>query len=277
MAKTLKGITIEFDGDTSGLTQALKKVDGETKKVQTELKNVENLLKFDPSNTVLLAQKQELLGKAVSNTETRLDALKKAQAEVEREFKNGNLNEDQYRKFQRELIATEGQLKSLKGQLKSVDAKIDVEADTSKLDKIKSGLKEIESIAKETGKEIEDGLKKGFEVGAKAAAGVGVAAIGAAAGVGAFVESQKEMSMDLARLRTNAESAGFSLDKIEDGFKKVAAVSGETDSAIETMSNLMATDFSENQLAEALDYINGAAIKFSDTLKTEGIADGLTK
>ena len=275
MTKNIKGITIEFEGDTTGLTQALKKVDGETKKVQTELKQVENLLKFDPSNVELLAQKQKLLGDAVDSTSKRLDALKQAQSEVERQFKNGEIGEEAFRKFQREIIATENKLDAFKKQVKAVDAKIDMQADTSKLDKAKSALKGLGSTAESVGKEIGNGLKKGFEVGAKAAAGVGVAMAGAAVGAGAFVESQKEMNMDLARLRTNAEQSGRSLSAMEEGCKKVAVVSGEADSAIEAVSNLMATGFDDNQLAEALDYVNGAAIKFSDTLKTEGIADGI--
>lgn len=107
----IQGITIELDGDTTGLTQALKKVDGETKNVQKELKQVERLLKLDPSNVELLSQKQKLLGDAVQSTSKRLDALKQAQAEVERQFKSGEIGEEQYRAFQREIVATEGKLK----------------------------------------------------------------------------------------------------------------------------------------------------------------------
>ena len=68
---------------------------------------------------------------------------------------------------------------------------------------------------------------------------------------------------------------GFDYKNIEDGFKKVAAVTGEADSAVETLSNLMQSGFNDQQLASVIDDINGAAIRFSDTLKTEGIADGI--
>lgn len=271
----IQGITVELNGDTTGLNDALKSVDKQTKSVQSELKSVDRLLKFDPSNVELLSQKQQLLGDAVNSTSQRLDALKQAQSEVERQFANGDIGADQYRAFQREIIATEGQLDSFRKQLQSVDARLEVDTDTSALDKMQDELRDVAETAKKVGKGIGDGLKKGAEVGAKAVAGIGLAAAGAVAGVGAFVESQKEMSTDLARLKTNAETAGFSLESVEAGFKKVAAVSGEADSAVEAMSNLMATDMSENQLAEMLDYVNGAAIKFSDTLKTEGIADGI--
>lgn len=271
----IRGITIELNGDTTGLNDALKTVDKQTNAVQSELKQVERLLKFDPTNVELLAQKQQLLGDAVNSTSTRLDALKQAQAEVERQFASGEIGAEQYRAFQREIVATEGRLQAFQRQLASTDAKLEVDADTSVFERVKDELGDIADKAKETGAKIGKGISDGAKVAAKGVAAIGAAAVGAAVGAGAFVESQKEMNMDLARLRTNAETAGFSLDSIETGFQKISAVSGEADSAVEAMSNLMATDFSEAQLAEAIEYVNGAAIKFSDTLKTEGIADGL--
>ena len=118
-------------------------------------------------------------------------------------------------------------------------------------------------------------LLKGIGSAAKwgaALVGAGVAAVGAIAGV---VASTSELNKDLARLRANASDMGFDYKGIEDGFKKVAAVTGETDSAVETLSNLMQSGFNDQQLASVIDDINGAAIRFSDTLKTEGIADGI--
>lgn len=160
------------------------------------------------------------------------------------------------------------------GGLLASDGKvvIDVLLDDEQVEK---GIANIESDFTKLGGKGAKAFKglgtaiKGVGVAAGAMMGVGVAAITG------LVESTAELNGDLARLKANANAAGFSFGSIEDGFKKVAAVTGEMDSAVETVSNLMATDFSENQLSEALDYINGAAIKFSDTLKTEGIADGL--
>lgn len=96
-----------------------------------------------------------------------------------------------------------------------------------------------------------------------------------AAAVAGLAESTKELSTELARLQSNAETWGFTGEKIEESFKKVAAVSGDTGAAVEAVSNLMATGFDDNQLAEAIEYVNGAYVQFSDTLSTEGIADGI--
>ena len=95
MAK-IKGITIEIDGNTQGLEKALKGVEKNTTSIQKELKQVDKLLKFDPNNTVLLSQKQELLGKSISSTSEKLKVLKSVEEQVEAQFKQGKIGEDFY-------------------------------------------------------------------------------------------------------------------------------------------------------------------------------------
>ena len=115
--KSIRGITIELGGDTTGLQKALKTVDSTSVKLNSELKEVNKLLKFDPSNTELVAQKQKLLTDSIGNTSAKLDQLKSAQSQVEQQFKNGNIGEEQYRAFQREVAQTEQSLNSYKSQL----------------------------------------------------------------------------------------------------------------------------------------------------------------
>ena len=112
MADKIRGITIELGGDASGLSQALKDVNGDLNNTQKQLKDVERLLKLDPKNTELLAQKQKLLGDQIQNTKKKLDTLKQAQATMD---KNGvDKNSDQYMALQREIISTEREVESLK-------------------------------------------------------------------------------------------------------------------------------------------------------------------
>ena len=120
--KNIKGITIELDGNTTGLQKALKTVDSTSVKLNSELKEVNKLLKFDPSNTELVAQKQKLLTDSIENTSTKLDQLKSAQSQVEQQFKSGNIGEEQYRAFQREVAQTEQSLNSYKTQLGGLQA-----------------------------------------------------------------------------------------------------------------------------------------------------------
>jgi phage-related minor tail protein len=113
VANNIKGITIEIGGDTTKLDKALGSVNKNVKSTQSELKEVEKLLKLDPKNTEALEQKQKLLAKAVGETKEKLDVLKTAEAQVEEQFKNGEVSEEQYRALKREIEATELSLKKL--------------------------------------------------------------------------------------------------------------------------------------------------------------------
>jgi TP901 family phage tail tape measure protein len=113
-ASTIKGITIEIGGDTTKLDKALSGVNKQSRDLQKELKEVEKGLKLDPKNTELLAQKQTLLKEAVAATSEKLDVLKSAEAQVQKQFENGEVSEEQYRALQREIIKTEADLKNLK-------------------------------------------------------------------------------------------------------------------------------------------------------------------
>ena len=110
----IRGVTIEIGGDTTQLSKALKSVDKSLAQTQKSLTDVNRLLKFNPANTTLLKQKQELLGKQVKNTRDRLEELKKAQAEMDAQ--GVDKTSDQYMALQREIVATEGKLKNLQKQ-----------------------------------------------------------------------------------------------------------------------------------------------------------------
>ncbi len=114
----IKGITVEIGGDTTKLGKALKEVNRQTYSLQGELKGVNSLLKMDPSNVTLLKQKQDILTEAIKNTSDKLETLKNAQAQVEEQFKRGEIVADVYRDFQREIVHTEQKLESLTDQTK---------------------------------------------------------------------------------------------------------------------------------------------------------------
>lgn len=117
----IKGITVEIGGDTGPLTTALKGVNNTTRDLQGELREVNKQLKFDPTNTTLLEQKQKLLSESVTNTKTKLEALKEAEKQVQVQFEQGTIGEDKYRSLQREVIKTEDQLKNLEKQASASD------------------------------------------------------------------------------------------------------------------------------------------------------------
>ena len=115
-ASRIQGITVEIGGDTTKLTAALKGVNGEIRTTQSQLRDVERLLKLDPGNTELLAQKHRLLAEAVRETKEKLETLKAAAEQANEALAKGEITQEQYDGLQREIIETEEKLKSLEQQ-----------------------------------------------------------------------------------------------------------------------------------------------------------------
>ncbi len=122
MSKNIKGITIEIDGKTTGLEEALKRVNREASDANKELRNINKSLKFNPKDVTLLGQKQEVLSNQIQTTSDKLKTLKAAQSEVQSEFEKGNISAEQYREFQREIVETESKLNHYKKQLQDTDS-----------------------------------------------------------------------------------------------------------------------------------------------------------
>lgn len=231
----LKGITLEIGGDTTGLDAALKGVNKSISETQGELKQVERLLKLDPSNTELLAQKQELLTKSISDTENKLNSLKRAKEQADENGLRGTEEgKKAYRELQREIAATEQKLESFS----------------------------------ESNSKLGENLKKAF---------AGVAGTIAAVGTGmvALEESTREYRSDMSKLETNTNQAGLNFEKMQNNLTGLVALTDETDSSIEALSNLMQTGFNDTGIEKTLESLSGAIIAFPDTLKIESLADGL--
>ena len=116
MASRIQGITVEIGGDTTKLTTALKGVNSEIRNTQSQLRDVEKLLKLDPGNTELLSQKQRILNEEVQATKEKLEALKTASEQANAALEQGTISKDQYDALQREIIATEQALEDLEEQ-----------------------------------------------------------------------------------------------------------------------------------------------------------------
>lgn len=143
MAGNIKGITIEIGGDTQPLQTALKGVNKQASEATKELRQIDKALKFDTGNVTLLTQKQEVLAKQVETTKEKLATLRQAQAQVEAQFKAGNIGADQYRAFQREVESTQTVLKGYESKLESVNRALSengaqVETNQSKLNRLQN-------------------------------------------------------------------------------------------------------------------------------------------
>lgn len=143
----IKGITVEIGGDTVGLQNALRDVNKRTKEVQSELKDVERLLKFDPNNVEILAQKQELLTRSIQETTTKLDQLKQAESQVQAQFQRGDISQEQYRGFRRELQQTEQQLQGYQAALQDMQ---------TEQQQIERKTRDLSTVFEATGTSVED-------------------------------------------------------------------------------------------------------------------------
>ena len=114
--RDIRGLTIEIGGDTTGLQKSLKNVNTEIKTTQAQLKDINNLLKLDPTNTELLQQKQKALADEISSTKEKLEALKTAEQQAQQQFAEGKISQEQYDALKREIIAKEESLKSLEAE-----------------------------------------------------------------------------------------------------------------------------------------------------------------
>lgn len=193
---TIKGITIQFDGDTTKLGQALKQIDSQTRSLDKDLKQVNNALKFNPKNTELLAQKQQLLGQKIGETRKRLDALKAAQAKMD-DDPSVDKQSQEYMQLRREIITTESKLKHFIEQSK--------ELSKVKFEQVGSQITAVGDKMQSVGK----GLTKYVTAP--------ILGVGAAAGK-AFQEVDE--GMDIIAQKTGA--TGKALKGMEDSAKNIA-------------------------------------------------------
>lgn len=115
----IKGITIEFNGDTTKLGRALKDIDAKAKSVDKDLRAVNSALKFNPKNTELIAQKQTLLRQKIQQTKEQLEAYRAAQAKLD-DDPSVDKTSQEYMELRRQIITTESKLQHFEGELKKV-------------------------------------------------------------------------------------------------------------------------------------------------------------
>lgn len=163
MGNRIKGIIVEIGGDTTGLDKALRGVNSSITKTQSALNDVNKLLKLDPSNTVLVAQKQQLLSQAVSQTSDKLEALESAQEQVTAAFQRGDIGQDKYQAFQREVEETRGKLNQYKNDLSSLQTEQDrLSSNTARLEKLFSSTgTQVDDYADVLGSKLVSAIKNG--------------------------------------------------------------------------------------------------------------------
>lgn len=228
--KAVQGITIDIGGNTTPLNDALKEVNAKSRNLQTELKQVDKLLKLDPTNTELLAQKQQILSESIQNTEDKLNKLKEAQKNAKEQMQNGNdITAEQYRQLQRDIIRTEETLNSLKKA---------AEDSNGALDKVAEVSEKIGNKSDELGKKL-------LPVTA------GVAAIGTAS-----VAAASKFEDAFAKMLTIADTTEVSADDLKKSIKDLSDETGID--AAEIADNVYNAISAGQKTGDAVNFVNSA-------------------
>lgn len=245
----IKGITIKIGGDTTELGKALNSVNKQGDDLSNELREIDRLLKFDPKNTDLLAQRQAVLTRAIGNTAEKLETLREAERQVQRQFERGEVSEEQVRALQREIIATERRLNDYREEAEEAG----------------KGTKKLGNEAEQTGGAFE-------KIGNAAKVGIGAVVAGATAAVGALVasaEATREYRAEMGKLTTAYDTAGHSTEAAEAAYKRLYGVIGETDQSVEAAQQIALLADSEKDVAQWADLAAGVVGRFGDALQPE--------
>ena len=249
----IKGITVEIGGDTTQLGKALEDVHKRTDSVSAELQEVNRLLRFDPDNAQLIAQRQLLLANQVENTAEKLETLREAERQVQAQFERGEASAEQVRALQREIIATEGRLNHYEEAVRDA-------AD---------GTKKVGDEAKDT--------KEGFTIMKGAMSNLVSGGIQAMiSGLGSLVSTMANLPQETLEYRTEMgklsaayETVGHRTEIAEEAYKRLQSVIGETDQSVEAAQQIALLAESEEDVVQWADLAAGVVARFGDALQPE--------
>lgn len=270
--KLIRGLTVEIGGDTTKLGEALKNVESKTKGLSGELNAINRLLKLDPTNTELLAQKQQVLSEAISATSEKLAALKEAENQVQEQFARGEISAEHYRTFQREITATEAKLKEYEDAAKDTD---------EALEALGKGAKTAEQRTKELAersglaeKDLDALKDKANDVADKGLKVLAAAAAAAVATLTAAAEATREYRTNMAKLDVAFADNGHSAAEAQEAYQELVGVLGENDQAVEAANHLAKlTDNAKDLATWTGDILPGVFATFGDSLPIEGLTE----
>lgn len=235
----IKGITIEIGSDTKKFKSGLAELNKSSKDLQNELKYVNQALKHDPKNTELLRQKQELLTKSVSETKSKLEALKAAKEKADKDMASGTeVNQEEYRRLVREISTTKNSLKNLTKEMKNF------------------GSVSAQQIAA-AGEDVQEFGGKIETVGKK----VSVASATSAAALGASVKLASDYTDAVAKVGTVADLQSVSLEKLRDDMLQLSTETGR----------------GADEIADATYQAISASVDTADAVSFVGTSVGLAK
>lgn len=264
MAVSYKGLVIKFGGDTTGLQDALKSVQKQARNAQSNLRDVNKELKFDPSNADLLELKMNALNKSVEETKKQLDMYKQALQQLESKKQSGAKltaqEEAQYDSLKLAIVRCERQLDSYGKEL----------ADTARqAEGSKTAIGKLGQTIEDNADAISNAGSKVSSAGTALSGGI----IGAAGALTGLASSQEEAIQQSGQLETAWVSAGGTAEQASATYASFYRILGDSSSATEASQNLARLTTNEQELQQWTDIAAGAYATFGDALPLQNLAE----
>ena len=270
MPNRIQGITVEIGGDTQGLSKALSGVNKEIRTTQSQLKDVERLLKLDPGNTELLRQKYELLNDSIESTEEKLDSLREAEKQVQQQFERGEVSQDQYNGLQREIIATEQALGRLQNEARDTENRI------NGIDE--KPIEQVEDAAEDAGDALRDAGDDASHFGDMLKAGAIVEGVsGLVDSMSQLADETREYQRIMGSLEVSSERAGYTAEETADTYRQLYGVLGDDQTAATTTANLQALGFAQEDLKDLTNAAIGAWATYGDSIPIDSLAESINE
>lgn len=252
----ITGLTVEIYGDDKEFQDTVAGTKEALKQLEQESISLNKHLKFDPKNVEKLNQR---LGSLQQQVKLNQSLVKKYNDELS-QMDESEIGSDKWISLKKKIVDAESKIVQCNSYIKDTEDALK-KVDSVSLSKLKSEIEETAKGAKDLG----DGLKDKVTTPILAA---GAAAL-------ASTQATKEYREDLAKLEVNSNQAGGGLEATKQALKDLNAITGESDSNVEGLSNLLQAGFTDSNLTKVVDSLSGAVIKFPDTLKIESLSDSL--
>lgn len=252
----ITGLTVEIYGDDKEFQDTVAGTKEALKQLEQESISLNKHLKFDPKNVEKLNQR---LGSLQQQVKLNQSLVKKYNDELS-QMDESEIGSDKWISLKKKIVDAESKIVQCNSYIKDTEESLK-KVDSVSLSKLKSEIEETAKSAKDLG----DGLKDKVTTP--------ILAVGAAAL--ASTQATKEYREDLAKLEVNSNKAGGGLVATKQALKDLNAITGESDSNVEGLSNLLQAGFTDSNLTKVVDSLSGAVIKFPDTLKIESLSDSL--
>lgn len=303
MAGSIKGITIEIEGKTSGLVKSLNEANKTISSSNKALRELDKALKIDPKNVEILATKQEILTDAIEATKQKLEAEKQVAEDAKQALEEGTITKDQYAALQAEVVKTTDALQQLEAEAANTQAAMDAAADPSIWDAVAQKVEEVGNTMQAVGDTMQQIGDKVSDVGDKLTTGVTVplAAFGKASAdafhevdagmdivtqktgaTGEALEQMHQIAKDMATdIPTDFETAGAAVGEVNTRFGLMGEELSDLSTQFVKFSSLNNTDVSSSidkvqKVMAAYGIKTKDAAKLLDTLNATGQKTGIS-